>query len=321
MSNPFILPEVVQASENLTRQHYDFERSVRLNDALKRIFSRHLGLMRSGLPFETEGILVTGASGAGKTKEIRHLIDNFNGSQPPLPNGQPAKFVSCMLDAKSGWKGLGSMTSAALGYPLADTHRNTQQQIWRKVLLQAKAQGVIGIHYDEAQHIFRDRSDKEQMATLDSLKTLMKSAEWPLILILSGVPELRGYAIKEQQLFRLLTQVDFPHIHMDTEYAKMHELVSFMAQDAGLDESLALTKGDFYDRLAVAAGSRWGISILITARAIEVGLLESSKTLEPKHFVSAWCNQTGNNPLVSPFMNPHYVAAYPKDRLFWTDRA
>ncbi|WP_312531014.1 ATP-binding protein [Paracoccus sp. (in: a-proteobacteria)] len=320
MTNPFVIEEIVETASKNGLWHYPFERGAKIQRALAQIFSRHLGGLRSGTRFETEGLLVTGKSGAGKTSEVNHIIKSFNASGPILPDGRTARIVSCMLDAKGGWKGLGTMTLAALGYPLADTARNTQIQIWRKVIQQAKGQGVVGIYYDEAQHIFRGKSEREQLAILDSLKTLMKSEEWPLILIFSGVPELHGYLYEEEQLFRLLTEVELKDIDLPQDFDTLHELVSNMALDAGLDPAPTLATEDFYHRLATGAGFRWGLAIMITNRAIEACHLVGGKILTVEHFVQGWMNKTGMAALASPFLNKHYVSAFPKDRLFWNQR-
>ena len=320
MTNPFVIEEIAETASNHAAWHYPFERGAKIQQAVAQIFSRHLGGLRSGSRFETEGVLVTGNSGAGKTREVHHVISSFNASAPTLPDGKAARIVSCMLDAKGGWKGLGSMTLAALGYPLADSARNTQIQIWRKVIQQAKAQGVVGIYYDEAQHIFRGKSESEQLAILDSLKTLMKSEEWPLILIFSGVPELHGYLYQEEQLFRLLTEVALKDVELPHDFDTLHELVSNMVLDAGLNPAPTLATEDFYHRLATGAGFRWGLAIMITSRAIEACHRAGSDVLSVDHFVQGWSNKTGMAPVASPFLNKHYVSTFPKDRLFWKQR-
>lgn len=320
MTNPFVIEDIVATAKNQAVRHYPFERGTKIQKALALIFSRHLGGLRSGAKFETEGLLVTGRSGAGKTSEVDHVIDMFNASGAQLPDGKTARFVSCMLSAKGGWKGLGNMTLKALGYHLADTARNTEMQIWHKVVQQAKAQGVVGIYYDEAQHIFRGKTERERLATLDSLKTLMKSEEWPLILICSGVPELKGYLYEEEQLSRLLTEVELKDIDLPRDFDILHEVVSRVALDANLDPAPTLATEDFYHRLATGAGFRWGLAIMITSRAIEECQIAGSGILSPNHFADAWARKTDTPAISSPFFNKQYVSVFPRDRLFWKHR-
>ena len=76
----------------------------------------------------------------------------------------------------------------------------------------------------------------------------------------------------------------------------------------------------FYHRLSTGAGFRWGLVIMITSRAIEACHLAGRDVLSVDHFVQGWSSKTGMSPLASPFLNKHYVSAFPKDRLFWKQR-
>lgn len=315
--NPFIIPAVTSTATTLAEKHFPLARGKELQRSLALIFSRYLGNLQSGRRFEAEGLLVTGASGTGKTREIHHLITQFNDSEPRLPCGKPARFVHCLLEGKTGWKGIGSTTLRSLGYPVSDTARNTQARIWEKVVLQAKAQGVVGIHYDEAQHIFRGKSETERLAVLDSFKTLLKSHDWPLILILSGVPELAGYVLEEPQLFRLMTQVRLKEIDLPADYQVMHEIVGSFGIETGLEPAQDLLSEDFYHRLATAAANRWGVMIEITTKAIMAARMAEELVLSRAHFVEAWAEKTKMVRLMNPFTHENYRGMFPSDQLFW----
>lgn len=320
MTNPFVIDKIADAATGFAARHYPFARAEDLQQALARTFSRYLGNHRSGARFEAEGLLVTGPTGAGKSTEIENLINMFHDSNAALSDGTVARIISCNLDAKDGWKSLGTKTLEALGYKLADTARNTQQQIWRKVVLQAKAQGVVCIHYDEAQHIFRGKSDTERLSILDSFKTLLKSRDWPLMLILSGMPELAGQVREEPQLFRLLTQVEMQDIVVPRDFQILHELVSSYAIRAGLPVADDLASEDFYERLATAAGFRWGLAIVIAQHAVGEAIVANAPSLSIGHFIEAWTRKTRMVPIASPFLHDRYATAFPRDRLFWSNR-
>lgn len=315
--NPFIIPAVASTANTLADKHFPLDRGKELQRSMALIFSRYLGNLQSGNRFEAEGLLVTGASGSGKTREIHHLVKQFNESEPLLPSGKPARFVHCLLEGKTGWKGIGSTTLRALGYPVSDNARNTQARIWEKVVLQAKAQGVVGIHYDEAQHIFRGKSETERLAVLDSFKTLLKSHDWPLILILSGVPELAGHVMEEPQLFRLMTQLRLQEIDLPADYRVMHEIVGSFGIETGLAPAQDLMSEDFYHRLATAAANRWGVMIEITTKAITAARMEDTSVLARTHFVEAWAEKTKMVQLMNPFTHENYRSMFPNDKLFW----
>jgi len=314
--NPFIIPAIRDTTAHFAKQHYKFDRTNELQTALAGIFSRYLGNLEAGGPFETEGLLITGESGSGKTKEVEHLIANFNESMPTLPSGQPARIVSCFLDGKSGWKGLGRKSLKALGYHIAENSRNTQDRIWEKVVHQAMEQGVVAIHYDEAQHIFRGKPESECLAILDSFKTLLKAPGWPLMLIFTGVEELAGYMESEQQLFRLMTPNHFKDIALPSDFQIIHEIVGSYAIEVGIETAGDLAGEDFYKRLATAAAFRWGLLIKITCDAVASALSKGASALEREHFVDAWVAKTQMPRFVTPFTHDSYETMFRRHNPF-----
>ncbi|MBP0483659.1 ATP-binding protein [Sagittula salina] len=313
MTNPFIIPSVVQQSERLASGYYPLARGAELQNSFAQVFSRHLGLLAAGGTFEARSLLVTGHSGSGKTAEISAMLKRFNESNTPLPDGKVAKFGHCLLEAQGTWKDLGRKTLHALGYPITAKTKRTQFEIWQLVITQAKKQGVIGIHYDEAQHILRGKQDKDMLPVLDAFKTLMKSTDWPLMLILSGVPELSDYVEQERQLDRLLTRVHFQEIDLSSpsrrtpeDYTVLNDIVGSYAIAADLAVDDDLRTEDFLHRLATAGAFRWGLVIDLVLDAVGQATLRTPGNLSMGDFVLAWCEKTGMNQLATPFTHDGY---------------
>lgn len=325
MSSTFIIPAYAETNANLEEAHFPLDRGLELQGNFARVFSRHLGLIRRGQRFEAKGLLVTGPSGAGKTTEIEDMLKRFNKEAIPLPDGRSAKFAGCFLTAKGSWKDLGSTTLKALGYPITDKTRRTQFEIWNLVVEQAKLQGVIGIHFDEAQHILRGRSEKEMLIILDAFKTLMKSQDWPLMLVLSGVPELDDYVRCERQLDRLLNRVQFHDIDLDSateepasDYQVLNEIVGSYAIRARLKLSDYLLTGDFLHRLATAGAFQWGLVIQLVLGAMAAAGDRGSEEVDVDDFIEAWRQKqkTKTNQLATPFTHESYERMYRRDRPF-----
>ncbi|MGJ8624546.1 MAG: ATP-binding protein [Yoonia sp.] len=314
--NPFIIPEIRDTAAHFSRQHYQFERSNKLQTALAEIFSRHLGMLQGGGRFEAEGLLVTGKSGSGKSTEVGHLVTNFNESKAVLPSGMPARIASCLLDRQSGWKGLGRKSAKALDYHIAESSRATQDRIWEKVVIQAKLQGVVGIHYDEVQHIFRKKPEADVEATIDSFKSLIKDHDWPLMLIFTGVDELAGYIQSEPQLFDLMTNFHFDDIVLPDDFQTIHEIVGSYAIDGKVEVAGNLAGEDFYKRLATAAAFRWGLLIKVTLIAIGAARVKGSTSLDREHFVDAWVAKTQMPRFVTPFTHDSYETMFRRDNPF-----
>ncbi|TNC59160.1 hypothetical protein [Rubellimicrobium roseum] len=130
----------------------------------------------------------------------------------------------------------------------------------------ARLQGVIGIAFDKCQHVFSKGGGRTNGIFLDSFKTLLKDSRWPLMLILSGVPELGNYVQKEEQLARLLRPIRFDPIHLPQDMDEMNRLAYTYADRAGLCFD-ALSSTDFFYRLAYAFAGRWGLVIELIIEA------------------------------------------------------
>lgn len=324
MTNPFIIPEIADLAEQVSHRHFPLARATDLQTAFAKIFSRHLGSLRGGRPFESECLVVTGLSGSGKTKEIRDLLRRFKESAAALPSGQPARIVECILDAKGGWKDLNRKTLKAIGYPISDSSRLTQSALGDKVTSVARAHGVIGVHYDEAQHLFRGKSENDVRIILDAFKTMTKSSEWPLMLFLSGVPELADYVSQEFQLFRLKEHIEFTDIELDPDeqgasakdYTVIHEIVSSYAIRAGVTIEASIGSVDFYHRLATAAAFRWGLLIELTFKATQEAAMGSTRVLSRDDFVTAWARKANCNAMSTPFTLDAYATIFRREKPF-----
>lgn len=107
---PFVIDEIADTAEAFNGRLYPLKRAEDLQLKFTKMFSAHLGCLRSGRYFEPEVMVVTGKSGSGKTTEIENMIRNFNASEIELPGGQTAQMVAKELDRKGGWKDLGKKT-------------------------------------------------------------------------------------------------------------------------------------------------------------------------------------------------------------------
>jgi hypothetical protein len=183
----FINKAVVDVRRPLVEARFPFKRSSDLKDALEACVIDYYTKASIGRRFEARGVLVIGESRQGKSTEIEMMLEAFNDEAEIMPNGRPGKIISCLLSGKVTWKDLGTVILEVLGYPLRG--RNSQTEIWSKVRKYAELQGVIGIHFDECQHVFSDANSTTNRIILDSFKSLLKDHDWPLMLIFFRGPE------------------------------------------------------------------------------------------------------------------------------------
>lgn len=322
---------------DLEKLHFEFCRE----EELKREFDDcvlqyQVGRMlkeQDGTDFETRGVLMTGASRLGKTTDIKKILTDFNRSELKMIDGLPAKIITCNLSGTVTWKTLGIRTLKALGYEIKQYR--TMEYIWGLVTHQMRQQGVIGIHYDECQHAFKKpKSSKGETSAkelnrilLDSFKTLMKDPQWPVILILSGVPELSDYIAQYGQLDDLLNPVHFDPIDLEaerqfwTDTDEGMQLVTRTDQDqllallyayfdrAGFDFE-PLANQDFLDRLVFACVGKWGLVIELVIAVLSFALMKQAKSVTVQDFVFQFSRRSRISGNYSPFTHKSYRQAF-----------
>ncbi len=312
--NQFIRSDIVKFFKPLKRAHFPFPRGEELFEALSWCMTDYFTKTSIGDPFEARGILVIGESRQGKSHEIKKLLKQFNDGSVIMPDGRPAKILHCILSGKVTWKDLGVRILDLLGYKLRG--RRTQADIWDMVIKYAKMQGVVGIHFDECQHVFTDEGKRTNQQILDSFKTLLKETRWPLMLILSGIPSLAKQVAKEEQLAFLLRTVRFECINID-RHADMEELVQLInsyADKAGLDVSPLETR-DFLERLAFAGCYRWGLVIELLIEAFILCQVAREDVCSKDKFSEAFAKKYSTAIGYSPFTVSDYRDCFDHDTL------
>ncbi|WP_340240969.1 AAA family ATPase [Sulfitobacter pontiacus] len=307
----FVNRERIALLTELKAPLFEFPREAKLRSAFERCVEEHFTAQQIGGQ-EVRGLLVTGQSRIGKSRELNSLIRKFNESETLMPNGRPAKIVSCLLSGRVSFKDLGIKTLRALGY---DLHRpRTQEYIWERVLDQAKRQGVIGVHYDECQHVFIDGA-KSNKIVLDSFKSMMKEPHWPMMLILSGVPTLSDYIRSYEQLEKLVDPVHFDEIRLKRDRDQLVKLLYCYADrvEMNIDE---LVTPDFLARLDHACSHRWGLVIELLIKTLVEVKVSGKNELEANDFAVQFAAQTGTLMRSSPFTAPDFLTAFDSQRLF-----
>lgn len=315
----FIETDKTDTEITLKGAFFEFPRAAKLAKQLKWCIRDYYVKASTGQDFEARGLIVTGESRVGKTKEIKTLIKQFNDSDTIMPNGKAGKIARCTLSGQVTWKNLGATVLRSLGYDLKRCRTN--DYIWKEVLHQAERQGVIGIHCGECQHVFKGKSDADRNRIfLDSFKTLMKEAQWPFILILSGIPSLAGYVREEEQLYHLLRPVHFGTIDFDrvpeneggdevcddfSDMEILNRLAFALADSVGMDFE-PLSTEDFFERLNFASLSRWGLAIEFFIDAFVECSRHGRKTIAIDDFVQSFAGKSGIPKAMSPFTAPDY---------------
>lgn len=301
----------IEFTTSLKASHFALPRAKELDAAFtKCVEEYYVSQQIEGM--EVRGLTVTGESRLGKSREIQKVIRAFNNSETLMPDGRPAKVVSCLLSGRVSFKDLGLKTLKALGYDLQSNR--TQEYIWEKVIDQSQELGVIGIHYDECQHVFLDKADKTNRIFLDSFKSMMKEPRWPLMMILSGVPQLAKYVHSYEQLDALMDTVHFKTISLRRDIDLLSGMIFAYADTAKIEIEKMVTE-DFLARLDHACSHRWGLVIELLISTLVEAQLKGKTELQIKDFAEQFALTKGIPKEYSPFTAPDSREGFDTQRL------
>ncbi|HEY9037875.1 MAG TPA: TniB family NTP-binding protein [Roseovarius sp.] len=306
----FVDTKAFEVARPLKAAHFDFPRAQVLRQAFVNCVTDYYTKSDIG-GLEANGLIITGLSRVGKSQEIKKLISDFNASDTKMPDGRPGRIVSCVLSGRVSWKDLGIQTLNALGFEIRSNR--TQVYIWERVIDQAMRQGVIAVHYDECQHVFVEGS-KSNRYFLDNFKSMMKHPRWPMMLLLSGVPDLTKFVQPYEQLSNLLRPVHFDEINFKRDMQQLNSLM-FAFADKGNVEIEELSTPDFLARLDHACAHRWGLVIELVIDALIRCRLEGRAQISVNDFVEEFASKTGIPNKFSPFTAPDFREVFDASKI------
>jgi type II secretory pathway predicted ATPase ExeA len=268
---------------------------------------------------EASGIAIIGASGAGKSTMLRRIFLEHPafprygviGSRCPIVTVKPEG--ACTLDR------FAIDTLRKLGMPVQDVPRQ-EQRMAHMVRDQLRLMGAKVLHIDEAHHITQPANSIQIKKILNTFKCLMIDDEWPIGLILSGIPELRQVLEGERQVARRLAFVPLAGLTVASDARKVGKIVQQLAGLAKLGFSTVQTDV-LAPRIIHAGGYQLGCAIERIHEAIRVRLKRnlsrlSTDTPSPDpltldDFATAYARKTGVEAQDNPFLAHDWEATDP----------
>lgn len=300
----------------LYNQYIPLDRDRLLKDAMMALVAS-VTTPLTGKPDKRRIVAVCGRSGAGKTTAIMKHIRSIKAMASYVDEDGVTIHPVIFMEAESpctprllAIKGL-----EALGHTPPDRIRENEAWLLFRRLL--KVHKVMWVVIDEAQNAIETANVRQATVIGDAFKSLTQMPEWPVRLILAGVPPLASF-LARKQLYNRRTVVPFDSVDADgnteligsiletivIEHARMEIRINLEAEElhsAGEEESGAKKKGDFLKRLMHACDAEFGSVVQMIRAAVEVAILDGREYVTLDDFARTYASFSGCRPSKNVF--------------------
>jgi hypothetical protein len=283
---------VTEYMAEFKRLSYVFPRYTNLDAAFNRVLGEVVSSRVAGFHGEGRWLGLTGGTRSGKTHDLKQLLRAFSDNPSKLDGGIERKCLRISLRATTSWKHLGSAILKGAGY-FSDLDHRSADLIWRRAETQLQREGIFVIHLDEAQHLFNEKKRDQIETILIGLKDLMKRIDWPILLVLSGVPSLLDYLNRLDELVALMEPVSYVDVSYDEDSLNEADaVVCAFAEVAELDVS-SLRNEDVFNRMIHASARRWGRFIELVIQSMAQAKASGKSELSIRDLANTFQRWTG----------------------------
>jgi hypothetical protein len=301
--------DVVATMERVKETYFETPLDATIAEELKKVLQQLVERPDTSAPAspnnvgEARGFVVSGQARAGKSRALREVFRNH----PCLP-GYGNREADCPLVTVIP-QGACTLPRFAqdvfeqLGLPIVNvpSGKNYEVKLAHMIRDRLKVRGVKLLHVDEAHHVTEPANKTEIKKVVNMFKYLMIHQDWPVAVILSGIPVLVSALGRDPQITGRVAFKQTSNLVPKKDAKRVGHVVAELANVAGLavapDDLATITP-----RLIHAGNRQLGRSIEITYDAIRLALTRREKALSPKLFALAYSAARGVAPDHNPFV-------------------
>ncbi|KRB59106.1 hypothetical protein ASE04_27315 [Rhizobium sp. Root708] len=298
-----------------------------LAEKVKRVNDRYLGLERDkttnlafknlvqsvawhdpedeNRPGKKRILALCGESGAGKTRALMERMSSIPAMQKYIDEDGAEVNPVLKFDAPSPCtpRLLAVEGLRNLGMPVRESIR--ENEAWAKFRTALKAHKIVFVVIDEAQHAVVTANSVEAQKIADAFKGMVQMPDWPVRLILAGVPPLAEFLSEHVQLYTRRTAIRFEKLQGDKGLATIGEILSKIADHGEVVISVEDEK-ELRGRLCHAGAGNFGSIVQMIRGAVELALLECSSEVNDTHFKNMYASYSGCLEEENVFEHPNW---------------
>jgi len=293
---------IAEVMRNLRDAYIETPRDREIRKGVNYVANRVIA-SRNGENIEARGFVGTGRAGAGKTRSFSEAFARhpaFPGFREKMPG---APLVSVKVPAPCTMMQLGRALLRETGFDLKSEKR--EHITWEMARAQLERTNTLCVHFDEVQNIVQSANVIESNKLRDVLKGFLNDIDYPVGLILTGLPALARFLQEDLQLRRRCHFITFPSLTLD-DALWLHDAIAALCDIAGLKVEDA-DKNAMAARLMQASSGQFGFAIELVHEAIEEALMaeEPTKTLTIQHLKVVFAARAQYMPPSSPIIDDH----------------
>lgn len=248
---------------------------------------------------EARALLVIGETGAGKSWTLRRFLSEH----PAFPGygklASDCPLITLNVRPPCTFLALGRQLSAKTGYPIQG--KLEAHAIWNRVYERLGHRGIFGVHFDELHNFVRTANKNDRKEVQNAIKTLMNMTEWPVFVVVSGLPDLQEFIEDACEDRRRLRTLHFSRLASPGDNAKMSAMLKAVCDVAKLVVS-DVSVERIIPRLLHAALHALGTSMELMHEAIDGTLRKGLAELDILAFANAYAARTGCHADANPFL-------------------
>lgn len=285
------------ATGNTKAEVYDYIEHARDNTLAEMLqeLADNVELCRQGIGSRRRALFLMGDSGSGKSCALRHHFSRMPEFQPRVNQYGETEWPVLSIEAPKpcGNKDFAVSILDALGVP--SKAKQTEGELYGTVKTQFRERGIVFLHVDEAQHLRSHPTKQAILDMQDRIKTLMQIADWPLHLILSGMPELADLLnggdgqVRKRALITRFVPLNVPKDRADIQRV----LTDIVEGKCGLALPEELRTDDFIGRLCWANSGSFGEIIKAVQSACFLAMRKGKNTVDLRAFAFNYQRTSG----------------------------
>lgn len=279
----------------------------------------------TGKPDKRRIVAVCGRSGAGKTTAIVKHIQRLKAMASYWDEDgvriHPVIFIEAPSPCTPRLLAIAGLE--ALGHTPPDRIRENEAWLLFRRLL--KVHKVMWVVIDEAQHAIESATIREATVIGDAFKSLTQMPDWPVRLILVGVPPLASF-LARKQLYNRRTVIPFDTVDADGNTDLVESILNTivlthagMELRIGLKDEEEMGKGDFLRRLMHACEAEFGSVVQMIRAAVELAMLAGREHVLIDDFIKTYASFSGCRPSKNVFKAANWEELDPSTALLRDD--